>query len=162
MTKINIMLLASVLLFGCSSARFYHPSQLDKHRALLSDCTEYISQYLGLDVPEVPEGERDNAIIAASAWAEDNGYAPCPYEMCATITNFDVGRITVYVSYRMTPDRINEDGETIVTVGLGPEAEVTFSTESYQVLEQDMWHTGCIRSPQSRRMNGKRRRLILP
>ncbi len=119
------------LLVGCTSTAIYNPETLSDRNVVLDDCT---SATMDWDVPQVSMQQRDLLIKAASAWAEDNCYAPCEFRMCATIRRVEEGMGTVYVSFDWA-----EWDEFVI----GPEAQVTFDMDTFAVREQEFWHTGC-------------------
>ena len=132
------MAAAALSIGGCSLYGPYHWWTVADYPVYLHDCTESISEEMAWEMPDVPDIDRKRLIQAASAWAVDNCFAPCDYKMCATISEYDGGSGTVYVSNDISVPGANEiDSEA------GPSAYVTFDLETYDVKRRGIWNSGC-------------------
>ena len=116
----------------CATQRTYVPN--GNKSQLLTDCTESKAEMLGKPASKLLEEQRRDVLEAATLWAEDAGYFPCDYEMCAALYDAEKDSIWVYVSYSETDQ-----------VVIGPEARIKLSLPGFQLMEVGTWHSGCRR-----------------
>jgi|CXWL01.1.fsa_nt_gi phenylpyruvate tautomerase PptA (4-oxalocrotonate tautomerase family) len=130
--RIVILLVSCSLLLTCASEQTYVP---DGNKAqLLSDCTESKAEMLGKPATQLSEKQRRDVLEAATLWAEEAGYFPCDYEMCAALYDAERDSIWVYVTYAETDQII-----------IGPEARIKLSLPGFRLMDVGTWHSGCKR-----------------
>lgn len=107
----------------------------------LVDCTaKGLSELKDSDLfdwkPADLDAQSSAAVLStATAWARENCYVPCEFQMCGMVLQGSGERVTVYIRPR---DVQFGDG------GIWPEASIVLSRESWEVVEYERFHTGCV------------------
>ena len=107
----------------------------------LVDCTgkglaELEGSYLVDWVPANLDAETSRIVLTnATAWARDNCYVPCEFQMCGMILGGPDEQVTVYIR----PQDV-EFGDG----GIWPEATIVLSRENWEIVDSTMFHTGCV------------------
>lgn len=130
-----ILLIFYSLLLACASGPTYVPD--GKATQLLTDCTVSKAEMIGKPAIHLSDEQRKDVLEATTLWAEEAGYFPCNFEMCAALYDAQKDAIWVYVSY--------SDTDEIV---IGPEARIKLSLPRFRLMDVELWHSGC-RRPRS-------------
>lgn len=140
MTRVVLAMLVSL---ACSTPP---PSSPEPQPTLFPDLTDCTDKGLSeledsplLDELAWKRADLDAATSAvvlskATAWARENCYVPCPFQMCGMVLEGPGGTMIVYIR------PLDVDfGDP----GIWPEASVVFSRDSWEVVDQVRFHTGC-------------------
>jgi len=136
-----VLVFAALVSIGCAAESQPSPEPQQTLFPDLVDCTaKGLAELEGSDLfdwrPAGLDAQTSALVLStATAWARENCYVPCEFQMCGMILQGPEERVTVYIR----PQEAQfGDG------GIWPEASIVLTRESWEVVEYQRFHTGCV------------------
>lgn len=158
-TAVTRRMLSSLVVFSClalggiglcdaTEPRLMPPPHVSGEQLVLADCTsqtvatfpQWLKDFgfnpfprdaVPVDSGKLKLGLQKRLVDAASRWALETCYLPCPVEMCATLLVDPDGNLGAYI------------GPTEFPLGIAPEAVVWFEPGTLRVEEAMRIHSPC-------------------
>lgn len=138
----GLLLALSSVLFGSAAAQ---PLAAEE-TTTLTDCTESYSLKFDIQLPEWWDYDLDEVLEASTSWALESCYLPCSYPMCVAVTAVTNSYVVAYVTWDSrvaNESTAASENPELLTVTIGPEAELVISREDFSVVHSTIYHSGC-------------------